>query len=57
MSMVVNLANNIRIEESKSATNNNTQEINKYFPKMLWVLRDFTLKLENTEGTSISMNQ
>jgi len=28
--MVVNLANNIRIEESKSATsNNNTQEINK----------------------------
>lgn len=55
--MVVNLANNIRIEESKSATNNNTQEINKYFPKMLWVLRDFTLKLENTEGTSISMNQ
>lgn len=55
MSMVINLANNIKLKESGSV--NNIEDMRQYFPKMLWVLRDFTLKLEDMQGNDISMNQ
>lgn len=53
MSMVVNLANNIQVKEftDKIAS---VREVNQYFPFMLWVLRDFALKLEDSDGNTIS---
>lgn len=52
MSMVLNLANNIKVKEYTDKVT--VQEVNQYFPYMLWVLRDFSLKLEDNEGKMIS---
>jgi len=53
MSMVVNLANNIQVKEFTDRIVN-VSEVNQYFPFMLWVLRDFSLKLEDKDGETIS---
>jgi len=53
MSMVVNLANNIQVKEFTDKIVN-VQQVNQYFPFMLWVLRDFSLKLEDSNGNTIS---
>jgi len=32
-----------------------SEDITKIFPKLLWVLRDFSLKLEDSNGNAITM--
>jgi hypothetical protein len=33
------------------------EEVSKYFPAFLWVVRDFSLRLINQEGDKISSKQ
>ena len=50
-----NRGNNNNSEDDLS--NNNNNPINQAFPIFVWVLRDFTLKLEDDQGKKISSNQ
>jgi len=54
MSLVVNLANNIKVKEFSDKVT--SEDISKIFPKLLWILRDFSLKLEDSNSNPITMN-
>jgi len=55
MSLVINLANSIKVKEYSDKLNG--EDLSKIFPKLLWVLRDFSLKLVDTTGNPISMKE
>lgn len=55
ISLIVNLSKEIQIKERELSTN--TDEIPKYFPSFLWVVRDFTLRLIDQYGDSISSKE
>ena len=55
LSFVLNLSKTIKI---KNADNNeNESELAQYFPTLLWLLRDFSLKLEDKDGNVITERQ
>jgi len=60
LSFILHLSKTIKISES-STMSSHKNEINsglsKYFPSLLWLLRDFSLKLEDNEGNSITAKQ
>ena len=52
LSLVLNLSETIKI---KSLTHKDTEEeLAEYFPALLWLLRDFSLKLEDINGNAIT---
>jgi len=53
MSLVINLANSIKIKEYSDKVSGD--DLSKIFPKLLWVLRDFSLKLVDPNGNPITM--
>lgn len=53
--MVVNLAENFKIHEFKQISTND--DLERVFPKFLWVVRDFTLRLTNNNHEEITSNQ
>jgi len=53
LSFVINLSKIIKLSNNPKE---NT-EFNKYFPSLFWVLRDFSLKLEDSEGNTITAKQ
>jgi len=55
MSIVIHLANSIKLYEHHDSLNSN--DANKIFPKLIWILRDFSLQLVDTNGNQITMNQ
>ena len=55
LSLIVNLSKNLRLRKNEKQFEIN--EIAKYFPSLLWVLRDFALKLEDNEGNVITAKQ
>ena len=55
LSLILNLSKNIKL--SNSSFKNEEEEIGKYFPSLLWLLRDFALKLEDNEGNVITSKQ
>ena len=55
LSFVLNLSKTIKI---KNADNNeNESELAQYFPTLFWLLRDFSLKLEDKDGNVITEKQ
>ena len=55
LSLVLNLGETIKI---KSLSHHDTEEeLAEYFPALLWLLRDFSLKLEDINGNSITEKQ
>ena len=54
LSFILNLSKMIKLNIN---SNENTAEFSKYFPSLLWLLRDFSLKLEDTEGNTITAKQ
>ena len=55
LSLVLNLSETIKI---KSLTHKDTEEeLAEYFPALLWLLRDFSLKLEDINGNAITEKQ
>ena len=54
LSLVVNLSKTIQV---RNCGDTDPDEIAEYFPSFLWVLRDFTLKLEDELGNVITSKQ
>ena len=55
LSLVLNLGETIKI---KSLSHHDTEEeLAEYFPALLWLLRDFSLKLEDINGNAITEKQ
>ena len=54
LSLVINLTKNIHIKSQASHEDIDTEEYGTYFPSFMWVVRDFTLQLVDSEGEPIS---
>ena len=61
LSFVVELSKHIQLKSSNSRFENkgssNPEELSTIFPKFLWVLRDFVLKLVDTDGNPITSHE
>ena len=55
LSFVLNLSKTIKIKSV--SIEDNEEELAKYFPTLLWLLRDFSLKLEDKDGNVITEKQ
>lgn len=51
--MVSALSKYIQVDDESNSANNNNQ-IHRFMPKFLWLLRDFMLQIENKYGKRIS---
>lgn len=56
LSLVVNLTKHIHLKSSQGE-DADCEDYAKYFPTFLWVARDFTLKLIDSEGRSITAKE
>jgi hypothetical protein len=56
LSLVANLTQIIHVK-SGYAEQDDGQSLAQFFPTFLWVVRDFTLKLEDDKGAKITSNQ
>lgn len=54
LSLVTNVTKCVKIEQS---TNCNSSELSQYMPNFIWVLRDFSLRLESKSGNVISAEE
>ena len=54
LSLVVNLTKNIQIKSSNGHDEPDSGDYAQYFPGFVWVVRDFTLQLVDSEGDTIS---
>ena len=52
LSLVLNLTKILQVRNN--ATDNDVEEMAEHFPGFLWVLRDFSLKLEDEDGNLIT---
>ena len=57
LSFVLNLSKTIKIKNNNSNNDENESELAQYFPTLLWLLRDFSLKLEDKDGNVITEKQ
>ena len=55
LSLIVNLSKSIQIKKGEAAID--ADEMAEYFPSFLWILRDFSLRLEDQEGNKISQKK
>ena len=56
LSLVVNLTKNIQVK-SKSTEEAGVEEYAQYFPSFIWVVRDFALRLVDTDGEALSSKE
>lgn len=56
LSLVINLSKKIQLR-NRAETPEDIDELASIFPSFLWVLRDFTLKLVDSDGNQISSKQ
>ena len=55
LSFVLNLSKTIKLRNN--SINDNESELAEYFPSLYWLLRDFSLKLEDHDGNVITEKQ
>ena len=55
LSFILNLSKTIKIKSVNKI--DSEEELAEYFPSFLWLLRDFSLKLEDTNGNTITEKQ
>ena len=55
LSFILNLSKNIKIKSVNKEDKD--EELAEYFPTLLWLLRDFSLKLEDKNGNTITEKQ
>ena len=55
LSFILNLSKTIKIKSAN--IEDNDEELAEYFPTLLWLLRDFSLKLEDKNGNVITEKQ
>lgn len=54
LSLVVQLTKHIQIKSSGLSQDCDPEEYSKYFPSFMWVVRDFSLQLVDSEGENIT---
>jgi hypothetical protein len=54
--MVTALSKTIKAD-AKLTERDNNDNLHRFMPKFLWILRDFTLKIEDERGRKISPTQ
>jgi hypothetical protein len=54
LSLVANLSKTLRIQCDRDST---TEELSKIFPTFCFLIRDFTLQIQNTHGEAINANE
>jgi hypothetical protein len=57
MSLVINLTKNIHLKQTGSNEDMDPDDYSRYFPNFMWVIRDFTLQLTDTDGEPISSKE
>ena len=57
LSLIVNLTKNIHIRSQTSPEVEEFEDFSSYFPSFVWVVRDFTLQLVDTEGENITSKE
>lgn len=57
LSLVLDLARNFKINEFKEVSSGNEVNKVKALPKLLWVVRDFSLQLVDSNRNEITMKQ
>ena len=60
MVLLLNLSKSLKLRNNSNVLNtkeNDDKEMSKYFPSLLWLLRDFALKLEDSDGNVITAKQ
>ena len=57
LSLVANLTELIHVKSEASHSGEDTSTLSQFFPTFLWVLRDFTLRLEDEHGKRINSRQ
>lgn len=57
LNLVVNLTKHIHIKSSGSPDDIDCEEYSEYFPSFMWVVRDFTLQLVDSDDENINPNQ
>lgn len=55
LSLVVNLSQSLQIKRGEEAID--ADEMAQYFPSFLWILRDFALRLEDSDGNMITQKK
>lgn len=54
LSLIINLSKELQIKKSEMLGESDAEDIQKYFPSFLWVVRDFSLRLIDTYGNIIN---
>ena len=57
LSLIVNLSNQLQSANRKDGVEGDVDEMSKYFPSFLWVVRDFSLKLIDQQNNAITSKQ
>ena len=57
LSLIVNLSNQLQSANRKNGAEGDIDEMSKYFPSFLWVVRDFSLKLIDQQNNAITSKQ
>lgn len=57
LSLIVNLSSQIQVKSSAGDDDADPEEVARYFPSFLWVVRDFALKLQDHQGNAIKSKQ
>lgn len=57
LSLIVNLSNQLQSANRKDGAEGDVDEMSKYFPSFLWVVRDFSLKLIDQQNNAITSKQ
>jgi len=57
LNLVVNLTKHIHIKSNKNQDDVDSEEYSEYFPSFMWIVRDFTLQLVDSEDENINSNQ
>ena len=55
LSFIINLSKSIKLTENSNESK--PDDLASFFPNLLWLLRDFSLKLEDIQGNSITAKQ
>jgi len=57
LSLVINLTKHIHLKSTGSNEDMDPEEYSQYFPSFMWVVRDFTLQLLDSEGADITSKE
>jgi len=57
LSLIVNLSKQLQIKNQAAVEETDPEEVAKYFPSFLWVVRDFALKLLDSVGNQINSKE